>query len=215
MSTLLWTIAVLDLIGGIVIAVEMENFIGVVVGIVTFALVGGFASVVGLLSEIRDKLPSLKNLESSQKELDEKLNTISGKIAEMNWSLDQIKRSIDKIEKSPVSVSNVTPDTNTVSKAAVIEVPKERTEEKQQVQETASDETYEKEPTQEKVEVPEADYELIKNDLQYAAGLSSVNRARSIVKNLYRNTHYAPLEAVLAKPDDQLKGAIKALLEQI
>ena len=69
MSTLLWVIAGLDLLGGIVLAVEMESFVWIMAGIVMFAMIGGFATVISLLSDIHGKIPSLKHLESSQIEM--------------------------------------------------------------------------------------------------------------------------------------------------
>ena len=77
MSTLLWILAVLDLIGGIVIGVELDSLVlGISIGIVGFAILGGFATVVSLLETVSSNTTSI-------------LNKISAEIAE----IQQVRRT--------------------------------------------------------------------------------------------------------------------------
>ena len=53
MSAVLWVLAVLDLIGGFIIGNEINNpIVGITIGVVGFAILGGFAAVINLLKEI-------------------------------------------------------------------------------------------------------------------------------------------------------------------
>ncbi len=56
MGTLLWILAILSLIGGFFAAIGEEEFVWLAGGLVSFALLGGFATVIARLTEIRDTL---------------------------------------------------------------------------------------------------------------------------------------------------------------
>ena len=60
MDIVLWIIAGLSLIGGTFMALEEERVIWFVSGIISFALFGGFASVIGFLKEQLSRLSELK-----------------------------------------------------------------------------------------------------------------------------------------------------------
>ncbi len=59
-STLLWILAVLDLIGGLVIGNQIHSMVvGITVGVIGFAILGGFATVIDLLKSIDSKISRL------------------------------------------------------------------------------------------------------------------------------------------------------------
>ena len=61
MDVVLWIIAGLSLIGGTFMALDEKRVVWFVSGIISFALFGGFASVVGLLKEQLSKLSEVKD----------------------------------------------------------------------------------------------------------------------------------------------------------
>ena len=60
MDVLLWILATASLIGGIYLGVEEEEILWFASGLVSFAVLGGFASVIGNLKEISSKLTDVK-----------------------------------------------------------------------------------------------------------------------------------------------------------
>ncbi len=60
MDVLLWILAVVSLIGGIYLGIDEEEFIWFASGLVSFAVLGGFASVISNLKDISSKLTDVK-----------------------------------------------------------------------------------------------------------------------------------------------------------
>lgn len=54
MAVLIGILAALSLVGGVLLALGEQNVVWLVSGIVSFAILGGFSSMLGLLKEIRD-----------------------------------------------------------------------------------------------------------------------------------------------------------------
>lgn len=209
MSTLLWVIAVLDLIGGILLAVEMESFVWVVAGIVTFAIIGGFATVISTLNDILSKMPRLKHLESAQIEMNEKLQLVNNKLTALDGSVNRMYDDVRRIAGS------VTQNRSDAPTAASISVGDSTTE-------AQTDESVDEQPVTldevsgtNKAPIGASIREQVIKDLSYAAGLASPNRVRSIVKNLYSNTKYEPLKEIISLPDDEIKSAINNLLASL
>ena len=108
MSTLLWVLAVMDLIGGFIIGIEIDSFIvGITVGVVGFAILGGFASVVELLkeissntSEIKMTLTHLSETENRPKSLTELERVVIG-TKRLSPNIDKVTsdNDIDEVSK--------------------------------------------------------------------------------------------------------------------
>lgn len=105
MSTLLWVLAALDLIGGIIIGSEIDNMIvGITIGVVGFAILGGFATVISLLQEISSNTSDLKNTSTRITEL-EKHFKLESEAPSTDYGTNSIYRdgySIDRNEE-PIS----------------------------------------------------------------------------------------------------------------
>ena len=206
MSTLLWVIAVLDLIGGILLAVEMESFVWVIAGIVTFAMIGGFATVISTLNDILSKMTSLKHLESAQIEMNEKLQLVNNKLTALDGSVNRMYDDVRRIAGSG------TQNRSDALATASIGVDDSTTE-------AQTDESVDEQPViheevsgTNKAPIEASIREQVIEDLSYAVGLVSPNRVRSIIKNLYSNTKYEPLTEIISLPDDEMKSAINKLL---
>lgn len=209
MSTLLWVIAGLDLLGGIVLAVEMESFVWIMAGIVMFAMIGGFATVISLLSDIHGKIPSLKHLESSQIEMNEKLKQVNEKLKELTGSVEQLKYEIRKSDSKTVPSSSTKP--------AVVNTVFEANSGAEKKGESLSNPTTTKGPEENIGDIPldNGIRDQVVSELNYAVNLSSSSRVRSIIKNLYENTKYEPISMLLSLSDDELKPAVKDLLSKL
>ena len=62
MELLLWILATLSLIGGVILGIDEEEIVWVASGLVSFALLGGFAVVITILKEMSNQLYSVKDV---------------------------------------------------------------------------------------------------------------------------------------------------------
>ena len=60
MNVLLWILGILGLLGGVFLGIDEEELLWIVSGVITFAIFGGFATVIGLLKEISSNTANLK-----------------------------------------------------------------------------------------------------------------------------------------------------------
>ena len=65
MEILLWILAVLSLLGGLFLAIEEDYFVWLIAGLVSFAMLGGFASVISSLKGIQNTL-NIENYTSKE-----------------------------------------------------------------------------------------------------------------------------------------------------